>query len=593
MCKPPRSGQHYTGQFQFGTYVPAASVAEFAQTLDEAIAWCKQLQVEHVFLEVYRGGFMASTRDLSTARDALLAAGIGVSGGLTTTWGQACGTPAVPITGRLCPSSDATRQHLEHCVRLAAGLFDELILDDFYFTDCRCGRCVAGRGDTSWAAFRMEQFIAISKRLLAATHNTNPSCRLIIKYPQWYDRLNVRGYDPARETELFDAIWVGTETRNPRPGRGYNYLKESQSWVIYNWLRDIGQTKTLGGWFDAYGCDEASYIEQCYQNVLVGAPEIVLFCYPSLRTSETQPLTASLHREIPRLRRWSAALAGASPAGIACYQPANTAPVLDAYLLDYVVMIGLPAVPCAHFPTEARQLLCSEAALSDPDISRKLKDFVWRGGHVVATATFVRGLPRELATQIFGLTPVSPDSAMRATTSIRWAGQSTALTQPMVLTANLQLAGAEVLATAGEDADGVPWLTHHTFGKGDAIMLDVCTGWMDPEAMNIKCEPPLLFLPPELLSRLRELLLSRLDITVQAPASVGLYCFPPGVLAICNYRDEPCEVEIRLRGNATFASLEDMAPQMGDSVTVVEHSVSHIRLSLPARQGTLLRRQSM
>jgi hypothetical protein len=35
-----------------------------------------------------------------------------------------------------------------------------------------------------------------------------------MKYPQWYDMFQERGYDVTRETAVFNRIWVGTETRD-------------------------------------------------------------------------------------------------------------------------------------------------------------------------------------------------------------------------------------------------------------------------------------------------------------------------------------------------------------------------------------------
>ena len=43
----------------------------------------------------------------------------------------------------------------------------------------------------------------------------NPKVKVILKYPQWYDGFQDRGYIVDRETELFDKVWVGTELRDP------------------------------------------------------------------------------------------------------------------------------------------------------------------------------------------------------------------------------------------------------------------------------------------------------------------------------------------------------------------------------------------
>ena len=53
-----------------------------------------------------------------------------------------------------------------------------------------------------------------------STCQNSIAVRLIIKFPQWYDRFHLFGYDPPRMAEAFDKVWVGTEVRNPLTRRG-------------------------------------------------------------------------------------------------------------------------------------------------------------------------------------------------------------------------------------------------------------------------------------------------------------------------------------------------------------------------------------
>jgi hypothetical protein len=46
------------------------------------------------------------------------------------------------------------------------------------------------------------------ERIRAPARRVNPQVRLIIKYPQWYDRFHERGDDVIRQTADFDRIWV-------------------------------------------------------------------------------------------------------------------------------------------------------------------------------------------------------------------------------------------------------------------------------------------------------------------------------------------------------------------------------------------------
>jgi hypothetical protein len=43
----------------------------------------------------------------------------------------------------------------------------------------------------------------------------NPKVDIIIKYPNWYEHFQGNGYDLAEQPRIFDAIYTGTETRDP------------------------------------------------------------------------------------------------------------------------------------------------------------------------------------------------------------------------------------------------------------------------------------------------------------------------------------------------------------------------------------------
>jgi len=132
----------------------------------------------------------------------------------------------------------------------AAGLFDEIMIDDFLFTDCTCAECQTARkartvtmgdktfpvADDSWDAYRSELMVQVSRqRILAAARRANPHVKVIIKYPQWYDRFHERGYDVVWETADFDRIWVGTETRDYADKHGGG-TAQYEGYFIMRWL---------------------------------------------------------------------------------------------------------------------------------------------------------------------------------------------------------------------------------------------------------------------------------------------------------------------------------------------------------------------
>jgi len=226
---------------------------------DEAIRWCQASGVTKVYLEEFRDGYQADRAMLVRARDHFLAQGFLVSGCVTTT---RVGKPSDHWSSEIsCYTDPATQDHLQSVFEYAAGLFDEIMIDDFWFTDCTCSNCEAARrsqavtldsrtypvsGDT-WSDYRGELMLRLSEdRLLAAAKNVNPKARLIIKYPQWYDMFQERGYDVTRETAVFDRIWVGTETRDYTNAQ-WGHTPQYEGYFLMRWLGGIGGEKCGGG----------------------------------------------------------------------------------------------------------------------------------------------------------------------------------------------------------------------------------------------------------------------------------------------------------------------------------------------------------
>jgi hypothetical protein len=123
------------------------------------------------------------------------------------------------------------------------------------------------------------------ERILKPAKAVDPNAKIIIKDPLWYDEFHKSGYEVVRETQDYDFIYVGTETRD------YNYTTTAHrrlgyiqynAYFIMRWLDGIGGNKTLGGWFDALGTIPVKYREHARQTILADAKELMLFCYSNL-----------------------------------------------------------------------------------------------------------------------------------------------------------------------------------------------------------------------------------------------------------------------------------------------------------------------
>jgi hypothetical protein len=392
---------------RFSTLFTAQQVRDHLATdagLSAAITWCKQTAVTRVFLESFRDGYQAKREALVHAKQRFQEAGIDVSGCVTTTqigkrstgWG---------IIG--CYTDQATQERLQAIFEYTAELFDEIMIDDFWFTDCTCPSCEAARkarrvmigahtyavnGD-SWEDYRCELMVWLSReRILQAARRVNPRVKIIIKFPQWYDRFHERGYEVVRQTADFDRIWVGTETRDYRDRR-WGGTPQYEAYFLMRWLGGIGGAKCGGGWYDPYGTTARTYVEQARQTILGGARESLLFCYGDLLRGTGPENIAALRTEIPELLAVAEQVRRRAAVGIAAYRPPNSHPEKEARVFDFVGMMGLPLVPCHEFPAQARAAMFSVHALKDPKLVEKLSYFVRSGRPVLLTD----GLAQKLA----------------------------------------------------------------------------------------------------------------------------------------------------------------------------------------------------
>ncbi|MGB9596249.1 MAG: hypothetical protein ACPL7B_08210, partial [Candidatus Poribacteria bacterium] len=267
---------------RFATLFTAQNVRDLLSTdegLKNAIDWCKKTAVTHAFVESYRDGYTAERSALEKAKKTFLDAGIDVSGCVTTTL---IGKRSTGWNGISCWTDIPSQEQLQKIFEYTASIFDEIMIDDFLFTDCECEECVKARGNKSWSEYRCDLMVNMSReRILNPAKKVNPNVKIIIKYPQWYDEFHQRGYEVIRETEDFDKIWVGTETRDP-DNRHWGRKAQYEAYYIMRWLGVIGGEKTGGGWYDPYGTHPPTYVEQARQTILAGAKESLLFCYGSL-----------------------------------------------------------------------------------------------------------------------------------------------------------------------------------------------------------------------------------------------------------------------------------------------------------------------
>ncbi len=387
---------------QFSTLFTAQDVRDrLAQPggIEAAIDWCRKTGVTKVYIETYRDAYQAEQAALVNARDAFRKAEFDVAGCVTPT---RIGKPSTGWNLVSCYSDHPTQKRVQEIFEYTAGLFEEIMIDDFLFTDCTCEVCDAARrmqtvnleGRTyhvagqSWQDYRTALMVRISRdQIIGPVKRLNPRARLTIKYPMWYDQFQDRGYDVIRETADYDQIWVGTEIRDlPRgvqPYRGY---------FLMRWLDAIGGRKTGGGWYDPLNTTPKTYVEQARQTVLAGARESMLFCYGALARQDGPADIEALRQNIPELLETAQQVQRRRIVGIAAYKPAHSNGQTQPYVFDYIGMLGFPLEPYYQFPEESRAAFFSLHSREDSEFRTKASLYIASGRPVLITAAMAETL---------------------------------------------------------------------------------------------------------------------------------------------------------------------------------------------------------
>src|SRR5262249_1012686 len=105
----------------------------------------------------------------------------------------------------------------------------------------------------------------------------NPRIKVIIKYPNWYEHFQGLGYDLDLEAKQFDAIYTGTESRDPYVTD--QLLQQYLSYSIFRYFDNVRPGgANRGGWVDTVSTRYVDrYAEQLWDTLFAKAPEITLF----------------------------------------------------------------------------------------------------------------------------------------------------------------------------------------------------------------------------------------------------------------------------------------------------------------------------
>ncbi|MBN2310369.1 MAG: hypothetical protein JXR94_15450 [Candidatus Hydrogenedentes bacterium] len=524
-----------------------------AEGLTRAAGLLRGAGVNRVVLEGYRGGCSVPEAVLRAARDFFEAEGFATLGGLMPVYGEGVGQRAEGVETRLpcfCYSVEATLEALEIEVRKLARLFGQVVVDDAFLTSCRCARCDELRHGRDWGAFRRDLLCGVAGRLADAAHHENPAARFTVKFPQYYDRYARFGYDAARFPAIFDAVWQGTETRDPAT-LAYGYVEPYQGYFNLQWMRACAGDRLETGWFDSLDCTDQHFYDQAVTTHLAAPGDVTVFCYnDELLASRKMARLAKARPELDAL--WEAA---SGPVGMHVVKPPNCDGGGDLHLFDSLGMLGVPLVPATKLEPTMRSALVPAHAAGVQAVREAVPKALMAGRHVIATVDALRGMADDLdLLEFFGYRPsgVAPGRAQIAAFAAR--GRRYEVSHPVYVAGDLAPVDASVLvwaefAACEHGVVRVPFVTAKSFASGGRAVVwnfgSFDAGAYDiREQLNVPVPCDLLHLPKPILDLVRRTATSALGFAIEAPARVAAFVFAEHVVFV-NYAASPAEVNIR------------------------------------------------
>ncbi len=510
---------------------------------EKVLRLLEPLKVTRLFLEGRRGDEYVSPAKLREVRDFFERQGIAGSGGIATVPGSQFGVRQTGGLDWLNWESPETRAGVADFFTENAPVFDEIIVDDFFCTGDVSPASEQAKGGRSWGQYRCDLLVSlidpmIVKPTRAASHHT----KLIIKFPQWYDRFHRFGYDPARMSKPFAEVWVGTEVRDPLTRR-MGFVQPTEGYMNFRWLTAVAGKKVRGAWFDHIECSAQNFVDQAYQSVLAGARELTLFHLGDLVAPH--PGDALLAERMPELQKLAADVRGVSRRGIAFYKPPGSESSENMYLADYLGMIGLPILPVAEYPNEAKVAFLPVQAAADTKLLEKMERHLKGGATLVVTPALLRALGAKSFT--LAGAEILPGVGATTASDFQIGDNSVVADRPVELDGGLKPAGCVVPVTVRIAGQEVPFLTHHAVGRGQVFVLNVRTFSEEDfgkqgEWLLAPSQLGLSTLPQPLADKIRDSLLMPLGVGFRAPSGVSLVLLGKKA-CVYSFRDEAVQVQ--------------------------------------------------
>src|ERR1035437_6188593 len=461
------------------------------------------LKVDKIYLETHRDGVIPDQQTLNTVKQFFKSKGVATAAGIATVVNERNRFEIFVYT------NPEHRKKVQEIVEYTARNFDEIIIEDFFFTSSKSESDIQAKGDKSWTRFRLDLMVEVSRNLLLGpAKKVNPRVKMVIKYPNWYEHFQYSGYNLEDEPKIFDGVYTGTETRDPTKGN-----QHLQQYLGYGLVRYLENIKPGGNG------------EQLWLALFAKAPEMALFDFRQLLV----PMRAgdgSTGLSIPRyagsvFERVDGFIGKlGKPIGVPSYKPYHSSG--EDYLHDYLGMIGIPIDMVPVFPSDAATVLLTESAKFDSGLVGKIKKQLVDGKKVVITSGLLKALQGKGIEDIAELEVTGQKATVRDFP--RWGGSSRSESDIVIPEIRYATNDAWDILTTAAKGTGYPMLVQAGYSKGVLYVLTIPDNFGD-----------LYNLPAEVLTQIRTVIAGDLPVRLEGPSQIGLFAYDNGKFIVENF----------------------------------------------------------
>jgi len=565
--------------FNAAIYVRAYEVGEMTdlnRLKEEFDVMSKYIKISKIYLETHRDLLTVDETTIRNARQFFEDRGIKTVGGITLTKNESNRFET------FCYSRSEDRQKVKEIVEFTARLFDEFILDDFFFTNCKCDLCIKKKGKKSWTQYRLELLDDAARNLIIKPARTvNPKIKCIIKFPNWYEHFQGLGFNLETEPKIFDGIYTGNETRDAVLSD--QHLQPYESYLIFRYFENIKPGGNDGGWVDTGGMRTLDrYAEQLWLTLFAKSPEMTLFDFRQLQRPieesfrapwQGQQTSFDFDTMIAPVRTadgtWpketSIALAAGyalekvdavlselgNPVGIKSYKPYHSSG--EDFIHNYIGMAGIPMDLVPEFPAGEDVIFLAETAKFDPEIVTRIKGQLLEGKTVIITSGLLRALQGKgiediVEMQVTEHKAIVKDYLVRRN---RIEGEQEMLIPQISYLTNDSW--EEVSAIDGPN--GWPLFHSADYAKSKLYVLTIPDNFAD-----------LYNFPPEVWKNIKQIMMKNIFVRVDGPAGIALFVYDNHTFVTHSFRDEVAQVRIIL--DPQYTKLHDL--NSGDVLSISE-----------------------